>query len=54
MRAAFGDDEMGMVHEPVDGRRGQALGHDRVEAGGMQVGGDGDAAPLVDWRPGDR
>ena len=29
------------------GGGGQALGHDRVEAGGVEVGGDGDGASFV-------
>ena len=36
-----------MVKEPVDGGGGQGLGHDRVEAGGVQVAGDGDGAAFV-------
>jgi hypothetical protein len=46
-RAAFGDDEVGVVHEPVDGGGGEAFGHDRVEAGWVQVRGDGDGAAFV-------
>jgi hypothetical protein len=30
--SAFGDDQVGVVQQPVDGRGGQRLGHDRVEA----------------------
>lgn len=33
MRLAFGDDDVGMVEEPVDGRRCETLREDRVEAG---------------------
>ena len=36
-----------MVQEPVDGGGGEAFGHDRVEAGGVEVGGDGDGAAFV-------
>ena len=36
-----------MVQEPVDGRGGQGLGHDRVEPRGVQVRGDGDGAAFV-------
>jgi hypothetical protein len=36
-----------VVHQPVDGGGGQGLGHQLVEAGGMQVGADRDAAFLV-------
>ena len=31
--------DVGVVQEPVDSCGGQALGHDRVEAGRVQVGG---------------
>ena len=46
-RVAVGDDDVGVVQEPVDGGGGEALGHDRVEAGGVEVGGDGDGAAFV-------
>lgn len=34
---ALGDDDVGVVQEPVDGRGGEGLGHDGVEAGGVNV-----------------
>ena len=36
-----------MVQEPVDGGGGQGLGHDRVEAGWVQVGCNGDGSAFV-------
>jgi hypothetical protein len=33
VRLAFGDDDVGVVQEPVDSSSGQALGEDRVESG---------------------
>ena len=36
-----------MVEEPVDGGVGDGLGHELVEPGGVEVGGQGDAALLV-------
>ena len=44
---AGGDDDVGVVHEPVDGGVGDGFGHEFVEAGGVQVGGQGDGAFLV-------
>jgi len=44
---AGGDDEVGVVEEPVDGGVGDRLGHQLVEPGRMEVGGQGDAALLV-------
>src|SRR5437867_3876723 len=44
---ATGLTEMGVMHEPVDGGAGEALGHDLVEAGGVEVAADGEAALLV-------
>ena len=38
---------MGVVQGPVDCGGGEGLGHDRVEAGGVLVRGDGHGAPLV-------
>ena len=32
MAVALGEDEVGVVEQPVDGRGGERLGHDRVEA----------------------
>jgi hypothetical protein len=43
----LGHDDVGMVQEPVDGGGGQGLGHDLVEAGGVQVRADGEAAAFV-------
>src|SRR5262249_914402 len=40
-------DDVGVVEDAVDGGRGQALGHNGVEAGRMQVGSDGQAALLI-------
>ena len=34
----LGEDDVGVVEEPVDGRGGEGLGHDRVEARGVEVG----------------
>ena len=36
----LGDDDVGVVQEPVDGGGGQRLGHDLVEAGRVQVRAD--------------
>jgi hypothetical protein len=44
MRLAFGDDDVGMVEEPVDGRRREALREDRVEAGRVKVRGENQRA----------
>src|ERR1700730_18696558 len=41
-RGPLGDDEVGVVEQPVDAGGGQGLGHGRV-----QVAGDGEAALLV-------
>ena len=38
---------MRVVHQPVDHGRCQGLGHQLVEAGRVQVGADGHAAPFV-------
>lgn len=35
------------IHVPVDGRGGEGLGHDLVEAGGVQVAADRDGATFV-------
>jgi hypothetical protein len=34
---AVGDEHLGVVEQPVDGGRGDPLGHQFVEAGGMDV-----------------
>ena len=44
---AGGEHEVGVVHEPVDGGVGDGLGHELVEAGGVQVRRQGDGAFLV-------
>jgi hypothetical protein len=48
---AFGEHDVDVVQEPVDGGGGQGFGHDGVEAiylsGGAQVAGDGDRAAFV-------
>jgi hypothetical protein len=46
VRATLGDDDVGVVEEPVDGGRGKALREDRVEAGGMEVRGEDQRPPL--------
>src|SRR5690348_15382570 len=38
---------MGVVKDAIDSGCGQALGHDRVEASRVEVGGDGQAALLI-------
>jgi hypothetical protein len=43
----LGDDDVSVVHEPVDRGGGQGLGHDLVESGGVEVAGDGDRASFV-------
>ena len=43
----FGENQVGVVEGAIDSGRGKALGHDRVEASRVQVGGDGQAALLV-------
>jgi hypothetical protein len=42
-----GDAHVGVVKEPVHGRSGEGCRHQLVKTGGVQVGGDGDAAFLV-------
>jgi len=44
---ACGDDEVGVVEEPVDGGVGERFGHQLIEPGRMQVRGQGDAPFLV-------
>jgi site-specific DNA recombinase len=44
---SVGVDEVGVVQQPVDGGGGQGLGHDRVEAGGVNVAGHCQAAAFV-------
>ena len=39
---AFGEHEVGVVHEPVDERGGDGSVHELVEPGGVQVRGHGD------------
>lgn len=39
---AFGEDEVGVVHEPVDERGGDGAVHELVEPGGVQVRRHGD------------
>jgi hypothetical protein len=39
--------DVGVVEEPVDGRGGEGLGHQLVERGGVQVGGQRDRAFLI-------
>ena len=41
------DQDVGVVEEPVDGRGGEAFGHQLVEPGGVNVGADRDRAFLV-------
>jgi hypothetical protein len=36
-----------VVEQPVDGRGGEGLGHDRVESGWVDVAGHGQAAAFV-------
>ena len=45
--AAFTDQDVGVVQEPVDGGGGERLGHQLVKAGGVQVAGDRQRAALV-------
>jgi hypothetical protein len=47
VRVALGQDQVGVVEQPVDGGGGQGFRHQLVERGGVQVGGDGDGAFLV-------
>jgi hypothetical protein len=42
-----GDDHVGVVQEPFDGRGGQRFGHQLVEPGGVDVGAERDRAFLV-------
>ena len=44
---AGGDDDVGVMQEPVDGGVGDGLGHELVEPGGMQIRAEGDGAFLV-------
>ena len=44
---AGGEYEVGVVHQPVDGGVGDGLGHELVEAGGVQVRAQSDRAFLV-------
>jgi hypothetical protein len=44
---AAGLAEVGVVQQPVDGGGGQGLGHEFVEAGGVQVRRDGDRAAFI-------
>ena len=44
---AGGGAEVGVVQEPVDGGTGEGFGHDLVEAAGVEVGAEGDAAFFV-------
>ena len=45
--AAFADQDVRVVQEPVDGGGGERLGHQLVKAGRVQVAGDRQRAPLV-------
>ena len=45
--AAFADQDVRVVQEPVDSGRGERLGHQLVKAGGMQVAGDRQRAAFV-------
>jgi hypothetical protein len=38
----FGDQDVGVMQEPVDGRSREAFGHQLVEPGRVDVGADGD------------
>ena len=44
---AFGQDEVGVVQEPVHGGGGQGFRHDGVEPGGVDVAGHGGGAAFV-------
>jgi hypothetical protein len=44
---AVGDEHVGVVEQPVDGRGGDGLGHQLVEPGGVDVRGERDRAPLA-------
>ena len=46
-RVAGGDEDVGVVHEPVDERGGDGAGHQFVVAGGVEVAADGDGASFV-------
>jgi hypothetical protein len=46
-RVAIGDDDAGVVQEPVDGDGGEALGHDRVEPAAVEIGGDRNGAAFL-------
>jgi len=46
-RVARGLADVGVVQEPVNGRRREGLGHEFVKAGGVQVGRDRDGPFLV-------
>lgn len=43
----FGDHNMAVVKQPIHGGTGECLGHERVEPGRMDVGGDREAAALI-------
>src|SRR5690242_5799339 len=43
----LGDDDVGMVHEPVDSGGGKSFWHDLVKPGGVQVAADRERAPFV-------
>ena len=44
---AGGDDDVGVVEEPVDEGGGDGAGHEFVESGWVEVGGDGNGASFV-------
>ena len=44
---ALGQHQVGVVEEPVDGRGGEGLGHDRVESRRVDVAGHRDRPPFV-------
>jgi hypothetical protein len=46
-RVAVGEHDVCVVQEPVDGRVGDRFRHQLVEAGGVQVGGNGEAPALI-------
>src|SRR3954453_19822290 len=46
-RVAGGDDDVGVVHEPINGGVGDGLGHQLIEPGWVEVRRQGDGALLV-------
>jgi hypothetical protein len=47
VRAALGDDDVGVMQQSIDGRGGQALREDRVEPRRVEVRGQDQRALLV-------